>query len=144
MTTGNDTGSGGAGQDYFYMGDGNDTLNGGDGVDVMLGEAGDDTFNPGLGVDYAFMGTGSDRLNVDRTLSGVTVLNDFTPGAASTDVINLTGTGWTSFAQVQANITDFTASGGFSILTLDADTSIWLIGVSPGQLTAGDFILGGG
>ncbi len=49
---------------------------------VMLGEAGDDVFNRGLSVDYVFMGSGSDTLNVSKTLSGVTVLNDFTAGAA--------------------------------------------------------------
>ncbi len=144
MGSGNDTASGGDGQDYFYMGDGNDTLSGGAGVDVMLGEAGDDLFIPGLGVDYVFMGTGNDTLNVNKTSSGVTVLNDFTAGFASGDLINLSGTSWSSFAEIQANISDFTASGGFCILTLDADTSIWFIGVAPNQLTAGDFIFGGG
>jgi Ca2+-binding RTX toxin-like protein len=143
LTAGNDEATGGDGQDYFYMGDGNDTLNGEGGVDVMLGEAGNDTFNPGLGVDYVFMGTGSDRLNVHFFNSGVTVLNDFTPGDGSADVIGLVGP-FVTFADVQASISDFTTSGGFCILTLDADTSIWFIGVSPSQLTAGDFILGGG
>ena len=47
-----------------------------------------------------------------------------------------------SLAQVQANISDFTSSGGFCILTLDADTAIWFIGVQPSQLTAGDFVFG--
>jgi serralysin len=144
LTFGNDTASGGDGQDYFYMGDGADTLNGGDGVDVMLGEAGDDVFNPGLGVDYVFMGAGNDRLNVSIATSGVTVLNEFTPGAASADLVSLSGTGWASFAQVQANIADFSVIGGYCILTLDSDTSIWFIGVTPAQLTADDFIFGGG
>ena len=39
--------------------------------------------------------------------------------------------------QVVAATTDY---GSFSIITLDANTAIWLIGVTPGQLNAGDFV----
>jgi Ca2+-binding RTX toxin-like protein len=146
LEAGNDTGIGGAGQDYFYMGDGNDLMNGGSGVDVLLGEAGNDTFSGGLGVDYLFLGPGgandSDAVFVDRDLSGVHVVNGFEAGGTN-DVINLTNSGMSTFAQVRAATSDFSASGGFIVITLDADTNIWLIGVTPAQLTAGDFLFDG-
>ncbi|MES1149113.1 MAG: calcium-binding protein, partial [Bradyrhizobium guangdongense] len=142
MVAGNDTANGDDGQDYFYMGFGDDVINGGAGVDVMLGEAGNDTFNGGLGVDYLFLGPGgagdNDTVIVDKTNTGVEVVYNFEAGGAN-DTIRLTGTGWTNFQQVQAAITDYTASGAFCVLTLDADTSVWLIGVQPSQLTAADF-----
>jgi Ca2+-binding RTX toxin-like protein len=109
----------------------------------MLGEGGNDTFNGGLGVDYMFLGPGgagdNDTIIIDKTNSGVAVINGFEAGGAN-DAIRLTGTGWTSFAQVAAATTDFTAAGGFCVITLDADTNIWLIGVAPSQLTSADFI----
>jgi Ca2+-binding RTX toxin-like protein len=112
----------------------------GDGGDILLGEAGDDVINPGLSVDYVFLGTGADTLIVDKNAAGlnVKVLYDFTPGAGDNDVLRLLNTGWTSIAQVQA--ATFDTGNGYSILSLDADTAIWLIGVTPAQLTAGDVL----
>lgn len=142
MAGGADIAYGDEGQDYFYMGDGDDVMHGGAGVDVMLGEAGNDTFNGGLGVDYLFLGpTGAgdnDTVIVDKNLSGVTVINAFEAGGTN-DVIRLLNTGLTNFGQVQAAITDFTASGNFCVITIDSDTNIWLIGVQPSQLTSADF-----
>ena len=53
---------------------------------------------------------------------------------------SITGSSIDTFAQAQAAITDFTAAGGFIVLTVDADTNIWLIGVQPAQLAASDFL----
>lgn len=131
---------GGAGQDYFYMGSGADQIHGGDGVDVMVGGTGDDRFDGGLGVDYLFLGGGgtndADGVFVSKTDTGIQVVNQFQGG----DFVQLSGTGWTSFSQVQAAITDYTASGGFCVLTIDADTSVWFIGVTPAQLQASNFL----
>ncbi|HWA23539.1 MAG TPA: calcium-binding protein [Caulobacterales bacterium] len=137
MADGNDSVTGGTGNDFVYGGNGNDTIVGGDGSDILLGEAGNDFLDPGASVDYVFMGTGTDVLYMNKDTSGVAVLYDFTPGAASGDVIRLIGTGWTSLAQVTAATVD--TGNGYSILTLDGDTSIWMIGVTPAQLTADDF-----
>ena len=64
------------------------------------------------------------------------MLHEFTPGAGSGDVLRLLNTGWTTIAQVNAAMVN--TGNGYSILTLDADTQIWLIGILPGQLVAGD------
>ena len=138
MEAGNDTAAGESGNDYFYMGGDNDTIYGGAGVDVMLGEAGNDIVDGGEGVDYAWLGAGDDTFVMNTQTPGlnVDVLNDFVPGAASGDVLRLLNTGWTTIAEVNAAM--FNTGAGYSILTLDPDTQIWLIGILPGQLVAGD------
>ncbi|MBR1157369.1 matrixin family metalloprotease [Bradyrhizobium sp. JYMT SZCCT0428] len=133
MQSGNDIATGDDGQDYFYMGDGNDAMYGGAGVDVLLGESGNDTFDGGAGTDYLFLGSGG----IDRVLfnadSSVDVINDF---EVTSDSIALQGTMLTTFDDVLAATTDY---GTFSIVTMDANTAIWLIGVNKSQLVASDF-----
>jgi Ca2+-binding RTX toxin-like protein len=140
MDAGNDAATGEAGNDYVYAGNDNDTLLGGSGVDVLQGEAGNDTIDGGADIDYVYLGTGDDTFVMDTQTPGlnVDVLYDFTPGAASGDVLRLLNTGWTTIAQVQAAMVN--TGNGYSILTLDADTQIWIIGVTPGQLAAGDAV----
>ncbi|HEX2543919.1 MAG TPA: hypothetical protein VHL79_03525, partial [Ramlibacter sp.] len=50
----------------------------------------------------------------------------------------LRGTGLTSFEQLLARTTDH---GGFAIVTVDANTALWLMGVSSGQLHDWNFAL---
>jgi hypothetical protein len=133
---GGDTLAGDGGGDYLAGGSGNDSLAGGDGADVLLGEAGNDTIDGGAGVNTAWGGSGDDRYVVTAA-SGTLVINDFRAGGTD-DAIRITAPGFTSFADVQARTTNF---GALSVITIDADTSIWLLGVNANQLTAGDFIL---
>jgi len=51
LGTGNDTGSGSAGDDRIFGNDGSDLLSGGDGDDLLEGGAGNDTLNGGAGFD---------------------------------------------------------------------------------------------
>jgi Ca2+-binding RTX toxin-like protein len=133
---GNDTFFGQGDNDYAYAGSGNDSLYGGDGVDVLLGQNGDDYFEGGLGTDYLFMGAaGNDTVVVNKSTTGVSLVYEFEIGG-NTDQIRLQGTGWTSVADVQANSYDYES---FSVIVLDADTAIWLIGARPAQFTAADF-----
>ena len=134
MENGNDVAYGYGGNDYFYMGAGNDVMYGGDGVDVLLGEAGNDYFDAGTGTDYLFLGSGDNDTIVFNMQSGVDVVNEF---EVANDLIVLQGTPFTSFDQVLGATSDY---GSFSIITLDANTAIWLIGVTSGQLNAGDFV----
>lgn len=137
MDAGNDVAYGGAGQDYFYMSSGDDQMYGGAGVDVMVGQGGNDTFEGGADVDYFFLNAGfRDTVIVNAVNDGVAVVNSFDPAQ---DLIRLQSTGWSSLADVQAHTYDFTAAGGFMIISVDADTAIWLIGVQPGQLSAANF-----
>ena len=77
---------------------------------------------------------------LDKTVAGVNVdvLHEFTPGVGSGDILRLLNTGWTTIAEVNAVMID--SGNGYSILTLDPDTQIWLMGVTPGQLAAGDAV----
>jgi Ca2+-binding RTX toxin-like protein len=59
---GNDTITGGGGDDYLYGGSGIDTLNGNSGNDVLLGEGDVDTLFGGLGRDVLIGGSGLDTL----------------------------------------------------------------------------------
>ena len=138
MQGGNDQAFGQAGNDFAYGGADSDTIFGGAGTDVLLGEAGDDTVDGGQDVDYVFLGTGDDTFVMDAATPGlnVDVLHEFTPGAGSGDVLRLLNTGWTTIAEVNAAMVN--TGNGYSILYLDGDTNIWLIGVLPGQLVAGD------
>ena len=138
MEAGNDTAFGEEGQDYFYMGDGDDSGNGGAGVDVFLGGAGNDVFEGGSGVDYAWGEAGNDAFLV-RAGSGVMVVNDFIAGGTD-DVVRLTAdTGITTFSQALAASTYY-AGMNTTILTVDADTSVWLVGINRTQLTSADFV----
>jgi hypothetical protein len=140
MEAGNDTANGEAGDDYVYAGADNDSIAGGSGVDVLLGEAGNDVIDGGADVDYVFLGTGDDTFVMDALTPGLNtdVLHDFTPGAGSADVLRLLNTGWTTIAQVNAAMTN--TGNGYSILQLDPDTQVWIIGILPGQLVAGDVV----
>ena len=137
MGDGNDVATGSVGQDYFYMGDGNDWAHGGEGVDVFLGGAGNDSFEGGTGVDYAWGEAGND-LFVVRKASGVMVVQDFTAGGVEDSVHIASDTGITSLAQALAASTYY-AGMNTTIVTLDADTAVWLVGINKTQLSAADF-----
>lgn len=138
MGAGADSAAGGLGQDYFYMGDGDDEAYGGDGVDVFLGEAGNDLFDGGSGVDYAWGGLGNDTYLV-RSDSGVLVVQDFAAGGTDDAIRLISDTGITTLSGVLAASTYY-AGMNTTIITIDADTAVWLVGVNKTQLTTQDFI----
>jgi RTX calcium-binding nonapeptide repeat (4 copies) len=137
VDTGDDSAFGEAGQDYFYMGDGNDSAVGGAGVDVFLGGAGNDVFEGGTDVDYAWGEAGND-IFVLRAANGVLVVQDFTAGGAEDQVRLAADTGITSLSQALAAAT-YVEGINTTILTIDGDTAVWLVGVNSAQLTAADF-----
>jgi Ca2+-binding RTX toxin-like protein len=137
MEDGDDEAYGQRGQDYFYMGNGNDYANGGLGVDVFLGGAGNDQFEGGPGVDYAWGEAGNDGF-IFSDDSGVMVIQDFTPGGTQ-DHLFLSDVPFDGFRGAMAAITYY-AGMNTSILTIDADTAVWLVGVRPNQLTTADFL----
>ena len=140
MQSGTAVAQGGDGQDYFYLGAAADTMLGGAGVDVLIGQStGGDTgagdfFDGGAGTDYLFLTPGNDVVRFDLQ-SGVDVLNGFDPAH---DVLRLEGTGFTSFDQVRAATTDY---GSFCIVTIDAGTALWLVGVAAADLRPEAFVL---
>ena len=88
-----------------------------------------------MGTDYMFLGAGGNDTVYVQAGSGVKVVNDFEAGGVN-DTIQLGGRGWSSLADVQANMYDF---GSFTVIALSPETVIWVIGVTPGQFTAADF-----
>ncbi|HEX2545665.1 MAG TPA: calcium-binding protein [Ramlibacter sp.] len=139
MQAGPSVAFGGAGQDYFYMGAAADEMHGGEGVDVLIGQASGgetgegDLFDGGAGTDYLFLTPGEDTV-VMNLQSGVDVVNGFD---TDNDAVHLQGTALTSFDQVLAATSDY---GSFCIVTLDANTAFWLLGLSSSQMHAGMFV----
>jgi Ca2+-binding RTX toxin-like protein len=102
---------------YLLGGAGNDILNGKGGNDVLFGEGGADTF-------VFERGTGGD------------VIGDFQTGI---DKIQLTGLGFSSFAQLK---TAFVENAGTTAINLGNGDFIIINGVANAQLGAADFVLG--
>ena len=102
----------------------------------MYGDAGDDIMIGGLGNDDINGGAGND-LYVFSGSFGQDPIYGFAPGTGSEDRIQLTGLGFTSFADVLANTT---LGGSGAVINASGDT-ITLIGVSVSSLSADDFCL---
>lgn len=115
--------SGGAGKDTIDGGADTDLIDGGVRRDILAGGAGDDTMTGGGGRDdFVFLdGDGAD------------VITDFLVG---TDRIDLRGhTGATDFA----SLVRFNVPGQGVLVQIDADDSIFILGVTSAQLLATDF-----
>jgi Ca2+-binding RTX toxin-like protein len=147
---GDDTITGGDGGDWLYGEDGNDNLSGtaksGGAFDVIVGGNGADTLEgSGGGFDYFYGGVGVNGATGDgndtyivRAATGIKVMNDFEVGGTA-DVIRLLGTGFTTFAQVQAALS-FSGTINGTVLVVDGTTQIWFLnGTQPANLTAADF-----
>ncbi len=69
---------------------------------------------------------------------GDNTITDFTAGANSDDVIDISAFGFGAFADVLAAATDV---GGDMLIQLDADDSVTLLGVQVANLDADDFVI---
>ncbi|MEZ5917566.1 MAG: hypothetical protein R3C40_08400 [Parvularculaceae bacterium] len=101
------------------------SLTGGGGGDRLKGDAGDDTLNGRFGDDTVSGGAGDDLFEF-RQGHGNDVIDDFTAGAASEDVVRLIGFGaaFDSFAEVLAASSQIGANvvidfGGGDSITLE-------------------------
>ncbi len=109
----------------------NETLIAGDSVhyfgglrdDSITGGAGDDTLAGGGGDDL-FVFTGGDD-----------TVTDFTAGAGTPDVLDVTAFGFASFADV---INAASQAGADTVIQLDIDDSITLLGVNLGDINPDD------
>jgi Ca2+-binding RTX toxin-like protein len=106
---------GGAGNDELFGDDGNDRLEGGVGNDFFAGGLGDDTF-------------------VFKALDGINTISDFS--TASADVVEVSGLGVTTFAALQALMSE---TDGTTYVTFGDGTQVVLSGVAMAQLNSGDF-----
>lgn len=143
---GDDTLLGNGNIDALRGGQGNDSIDGGNGGDYLFGEAGADTLIGGAGNDVIFCGNdagpftdgSADRVELTN-VSGIDALYGFEAGTGAGDVMRLTGSGFTSFAQVMASTFDF---AGYSVIvTGGATNQIYVYGVQKAQFAADDFLL---
>lgn len=118
------------------MGEGDDTVLAGEGVDVMLGEGGDDVLDVGLGLDYLGGEAGADTFRISAG-AGPKVIYDYTPGV---DRFQLTGFGSVNVNNMLAGALD---KSSHSIVPLSdgGASTLWLLGVRPSQVRAGDFLV---
>ncbi len=123
---------GGAGNDYLFGGIGNDVLNGGEGSDTLFGDLGNDILIGDKGNDRLTGGDGDDTF-MFRSGFGHDTVMDF----GGHDVIDLSKTDFTDFADLASHLTD-TDLG--TVLTLDDGSTLTLAHVEKGDLTADHFV----
>lgn len=135
---------GGEGNDRILGSSGADTIDLGgielSGIERVDGGAGNDTIVTSRANDILAGAAGSDTF-VFRFDGGHDVIADFVPHAtdlANGDLVDLRGLGFADFLTIMSAATQ---DGADTIITIDAATSIRLIGLAPGQLGASDFVL---
>lgn len=150
---GNDTLTGGLGDDHLSGDDGDDILNGGAGDDDLRGQGGgdilhdghgNDSVSGGTGADQFFVGAGNDELHGGdgddlfhfSDGSDHNKILDFDAGEGSEDRIDISDFGFTSFDELLAVTND----GPNSVVQLDDDDSLTLVGVRAHELHEDDFI----
>ena len=136
---GNDTFNGGIGADKLFGGSQSDELFGNSGNDILRGEGGIDVLNGGTGNDLLIGGTSADRFVFD-TDNGVDRIFDFD---ADSEVIEINGLSFTSFADVQAAMVDNVAAN-FVTITISAGNTIRIDGVQSSDLRTSNFDLDAG
>jgi serralysin len=117
---------GNSGRNVLTTGSGDDTLNGGDGNDDLWGRSGADTFV------FDHLGAGSQNQT--------DIIEDFEPGV---DRIDLSNTAVQDFADLFSAGDRYMQNFGTNVVihtSVDANTQIWVMGVSVSELTAADFI----
>ena len=129
--------SGGAGNDQVYGGMGDDILNGDSGNDILgAGPGGNNTLIGGTGNDTMYAGDGDD-LFVFANGSGTDAIIGFTAGAAAGDKLDVADFGFLDVNAVKAASTQV---GANTVIQLDVDDSLTLIGVNVGDLNQDDFL----
>ena len=126
-TAGNDTISSAAGSDIITGSGGDDAIQGGSGNDVITGGAGDDLLFGGSGDDLFVFGQGD----------GGDTIADFTAGSGTDDTLDISAFNFADLSAVQAATT---TTGTDSVIQLDADDSITLLGVRSSDLDSDDFL----
>ncbi|HKX10136.1 MAG TPA: hypothetical protein VJN67_18205, partial [Stellaceae bacterium] len=95
-----------AGIDNLYLqASGNATAIGNSGNNIIKGNAGSDTLATGGGSDILIAGTGADTYVVAKQANTTTWIEGFKTSGAAIDKLDLTAYGFTSFAAVQAAMT---------------------------------------
>ncbi|MGQ0674397.1 MAG: Ig-like domain-containing protein [Hyphomicrobium sp.] len=136
---------GGGGIDEIRLSNGNDVLDLSGltvvGISRISSGAGSDRIVASHSSDLIFGGGQADEF-VFRRGTGHDTIADFQRGTGANpliDVIDLTDFSFADFAELMAHATQ---DGADTLITLDADSSLRLLGVNAGNLLADDFRLG--
>jgi Ca2+-binding RTX toxin-like protein len=133
---GDDILGGGRGDDILEGGAGDDVLSGGRDDDTLSGGKGDDTLVGGKGDDTLTGGRGSDTFVQNFSEQGADTITDFNP---SQDTIELQG-----FGGIE-NISriSLTEADGGTVIGVGSGNTLFVAGVSPDQLGAGNITIEG-
>jgi Ca2+-binding RTX toxin-like protein len=137
---------GSAENDEIHLGDGDDAAQGYAGADTLEGGLGNDELQAFEGADWLEGGGGNDSLSGGSgndifafgASSGHDLIWDFAAGASSGDIIRLANSPFSDFVSIMAAAEQV---GDTTILTIDAQRSITLMGVMKSDLQQDDFLL---
>lgn len=104
-----------------------DTIAGNTAANVLTGGGGNDTLSGGSGNDRFVFASGF----------GSDTISDFTAGSGSDDTLDFTSYGYTTYAEIQSNVSIADVSGN-AVLTIGSD-SVTLTGVASSSLDVDDF-----
>ena len=115
----------------------NDVLIGDLGRNFLYGVAGDDVLIGSGGDDAMFGGVGNDTF-IFALNGGADTLHDFVPGVGTDDILDVSNFSFSSFEALLSNANQ---SGGNVEITLDATTTVTLVGVNLSELHQDDFLV---
>ena len=124
---------GGAGDDLVTGNDQANRLDGGAGADTLSGGGGSDVLDGGAGDDILAGGLEGDTF-VFTDGTGQDTVNDF----ESVDKIDLSDFGFADFAALSAN---FSQVGADTVIQLDVDDLVTLVGVNASDLQENQFVI---
>jgi Ca2+-binding RTX toxin-like protein len=137
--TGNDAANildGGAGDDILRGGGGKDQLTGGDGNDALGGGSGKDRLTGGAGDDWLVGGADADTFVYTIVGSGHDTVTDFVAKGQGHDLIEMNKSIFTGWTALKDHISQ---SGADTVIQLDANNDIPLLGVNKDSLSSQDF-----
>ena len=120
------------GHGYFHDAEGDQLVK----IENLIGSAYNDTLVGSSGANVLHGGDGDD-LFIFTNGGGDDTVTDFTAGVGSDDVLNIADFGFADLAALLAATND---AGANTVITLDGDDRITLIGVQEVQLHADDFL----
>jgi len=116
------------GDDHLIGTSGRDYIDGRDGDDTIIGGPGDDTIDGCSGNDYIKAGSGDESVT------------DFTAGAGTDDRLDVFEFGFTDLADLLGAADDGNGANPETVISLDPDDSVTLIGIQKADLHDDDFL----
>ncbi len=126
----------GGNDDDVLIGNNEDNIiQGLDGNDIIRGEGGNDTLFGGSGVNQYVGGEGSDDFIITPHAFNTDIIHDFQPGVDQLDY------SFFSSSVTTATTIDLTETNGSTLIRIDGQHRVLLVGVTSDELSLSDFIL---